>query len=49
MSDPILTPRDLFLIEAEARRLRAVTLAAWTRSAVAWLSRHMPGHARQAA
>lgn len=49
MTDKTFAPRDLYLIEAEARRLRAETLAAWTRALGAWLSRHLPGHARQAA
>lgn len=42
-------PRDLHLIEAEARRLRAETVAAWGRGLAAWVARHLPGAARQPA
>lgn len=49
MTTPTYAPRDLLQIEAEARRLRAETLAAFGRALAAWVIAHLPGKARQPA
>lgn len=49
MIDRIQETRDLYLIEAEARRLRAETLAGWGRAFGAWFSRNLPGRPHQTA
>lgn len=39
MTPNAINPNDLFRIEAEARRLRAVTVANWARAFRLWVSR----------
>lgn len=49
MTHRIDTPRDMYLLEAEARHLRAETMAGWGRAFGAWVVRHLPGRSHQTA